>query len=189
MESASTLRVQYLSIFRTSSRDLFEWWDKLTSCSLVQSCSHCTWLTCIFELPTKACCDHFTGVMSSKRLKSIVCQIETWQALILRSLKQPCWVWFLGSEKLDSSRNGRMERNFPVIPICQILGQPRQVHPKFRSIRSPTRNLRNIGPTGKPSQNAVFSEGSFRKNHVLYTFIYHKQTEDVDRFWNGSVDE
>ena len=30
---------------------------------------------------------------------------------------KPCWVRFPGSEKLGASRNGRMERNFPVIPI------------------------------------------------------------------------
>ena len=40
---------------------------------------------------------------------------------------------FPGSEKLGPSRNGRMERNFPVIPISGILDQPREVHPKFRN--------------------------------------------------------
>ena len=60
---------------------------------------------------------------------------------------------FPGSEKLGPSRNGRMERNFPVI----ILGQPREVLPKFRneipenvcSIRSPTRDFRNFWSNGK----------------------------------------
>ena len=36
-------------------------------------------------------------------------------ALCLEAWGQPCW--FPGSENLGTSRNGRMERNFPVIPI------------------------------------------------------------------------
>ena len=35
----------------------------------------------------------------------------------LEAWGQPCW--FPGSEKLGMSRNGRMERNFPVIPILR----------------------------------------------------------------------
>ena len=37
------------------------------------------------------------------------------------------------SEKLGPSKNGRMELNFPFNPIFEILGQPREVHPKFQN--------------------------------------------------------
>ena len=41
--------------------------------------------------------------------RGLVFRLEAWG--------QPCW--FPGSERLGTSRNGRMERNFPVIPILR----------------------------------------------------------------------
>ena len=62
-----------------------------------------------------------------------------------------------GSEKL--ARVGMVEWNriFRLFRFSGILGQPREVHPKFRneipenvcSIRSPTRNFRNFWSNGK----------------------------------------
>ena len=64
---------------------------------------------------------------------------------------------FQGSEKLGPSRNGRMEGIFRVFRFSGILGQPREVLPKFRneipenvcSIQSPTRDFRNFWSNGK----------------------------------------
>ena len=71
------------------------------------------------------------------------------------------------------------------------LGETRPVHSKFQneipenvcSICSPTRKHRNIWSTRKPSQNAVFCEGSFGKNHALCTFI--SQTKMLIAFGTG----
>ena len=64
---------------------------------------------------------------------------------------------FKGSEKLGPSRNGRMERNFPVIPIFRNFRPTSRGTPKFRkeipenvcSIRSTTQNFRNFWSNGK----------------------------------------
>ena len=60
---------------------------------------------------------------------------------------------------MGSSRNGRMERNFPVILFSGILGQACEVNSKFWheipenvcTISSPTRNFRNFWSNGKSS--------------------------------------
>ena len=44
---------------------------------------------------------------------------------------KPCRVRFPGSEKLGASRNGRMERNFPVIPIFRNLRPTSRGTPKI----------------------------------------------------------
>ena len=70
---------------------------------------------------------------------------------------KPCWVRFPGSEKLGASRNGRMERNFPVIPIFRNFRPTSRGTPKISewnsgnvcSIRSQTPNFRNVWSNGK----------------------------------------
>ena len=73
---------------------------------------------------------------------------------------------FPGSEKLGPSRDGRMERNFPVIPIFRTSRPTSRGTPKISkrnpenvcSIRSPARNFRNFWSNGKrpiPSSRAV----------------------------------
>ena len=44
---------------------------------------------------------------------------------------------FPGSEKLGPSRNGRMERNFPVIPIFRNFRPTSRCTPKFRKMSVP----------------------------------------------------
>ena len=64
-------------------------------------------------------------------------------------------------------------RIFRLFRFSGILGQPREVHPKFRneipenvcSIRSPTRNFRNFWSNGKrPNSTLLFSELAISRN-------------------------
>ena len=90
---------------------------------------------------------------------------------------------------IKSSRGSSLET--AMLSSISRLGETRPVHSKFQneipenvcSIRYPTRNHRNIWSTGKPSQNAVFCEGSFGKNHALCTFI--SQTKMLIAFGTG----
>ena len=78
---------------------------------------------------------------------------------------------------IRSSRGPSLET--AMLSSISRLGETRPVHSKFQneipenvcSICSSTRKDRNIWSTGKPSQNAVFCERSFGKNHALCTFI------------------
>ena len=70
---------------------------------------------------------------------------------------QPCWIRFLAWEKLSPSRNGRMEWNFPVIPIFRKRGCTqnvflnfRKLFPEFLPFHSVSdRKSRNFWPNGK----------------------------------------
>ena len=98
---------------------------------------------------------------------------------------KPCWVRFPGSEKLGASKNGRMERNFPV--ISGILGQPCEVHLKFRneipenvcSICSQTRNFRNFWSNGKRPSCSLENVRLF--DHLTLTFSCPQQCVQINQ--------
>ena len=71
-----------------------------------------------------------------------------------------CWVVAMVTFNLvlgetGPRRNGRMEQNFPVIPVFGILGQPCEVPLKFRNVlsirSSPGISRRNFWSNGKRS--------------------------------------
>ena len=78
---------------------------------------------------------------------------EAWQASAMFNS-------IAGSEKLGPSRNVRMERNFPVIPIFRNFRPTSQGTPKVPgivcSIHSPTQNFRNFWSNGKRPWLAIF---------------------------------
>ena len=106
------IRDRYLSIFLTSSRVSFEW---RASCSLERLCSHFTYGSSVFSL------------YSLKLMRLIHCnnvlvrycsRLSERTSITFRILRiSHVEFRFPGSEKPGPSRNGRMERNFPVIPI------------------------------------------------------------------------
>ena len=73
---------------------------------------HCAKLIYIFALLTKVC-----RGSGAKEHSSHLSHINKRNTDIEQKNWKPCWVRFPGSEKLGASRNGGMERNFPVIPI------------------------------------------------------------------------
>ena len=60
-----------------------------------------------------------------------------------------------GSEKLGPSRNGRMNGIVRFFRFSGILGQPREVNPKFRN---ETRNFRNFWSNGKRPLSHFFTK-------------------------------
>ena len=66
--------------------------------------------------------------------RGLVFRLEAWG--------QPCW--FPGSEKLGTSRNGRMERNFPVIPILRNFGPTSRGTPKISEWNSRKRLFHSL---------------------------------------------
>ena len=78
----------------------------------------------------------------------------------------------LGARESGPSRNGRMERNFPVFRFSRILGQPREIRPKFRneipekdcSIRSPHPEFPEYLVEWKASCHHAKDSGNFGKN-------------------------
>ena len=80
---------------------------------------------------------------------------------------------FPGSEKLGPSRNGRMERNFPVIPIFQKRGCTqnvflnfRKLFPEFLPFHSVSdRKSRNFWPNGKRPRSLLI--GSIKQLETI----------------------
>ena len=96
-----------------SLRVTSEWQEKLVSCSLAPSCRHAYmhFSTTYESLPWLRC------KSGAKEHSSHLSHNNKWNTDIELKNWKPCWVRFPGSEKLGASRNGRMEWNFPVIPI------------------------------------------------------------------------
>ena len=120
---------------------------------------HCASLICIFALLTKVC--RGSGAKVVQKNIQVICRIITSGTLIL-SRRIGSHVEFDFRALRNWARAGMVEWNgiFRLFRFSGILGQPREVHPKFRneipenvcSIRSQTRNFRNFWSNGKRPQ-------------------------------------
>ena len=116
---------------------------------------------CIFALLTKVC--RGAGAKVVQKNIQVICRIITSGTLIL-SRRIGSHVEFDFRALRNWARAGMVEWNgiFRLFRFSGILGQPREVHPKFRneipenvcSIRSQTRNFRNFWLNGKRPRSA-----------------------------------